>query len=312
MAQLEIVTYTPYSITVKLTDLVANWPSPNTGVTEKRKVTWKYKTSSGSYTTAGTSYLENYSSETESDNYTFYNLNNNTLYYVQATISHSTWGSTTYSFETSQTTQKLSGTLIFRNYPTRTSIKFGILNPSCGYWKWYKKENGTTSWGNSITSIWSYLGFQEINYTFTNLSSFGDSTFYDFKAVLVDNNGNTLKTVEFDRINCAPSAGFYVKDFSYNTWNAMVDSVYNLRGAWSSSYASSTNTKMTSQNRTLTTTRMKSLWYNIKLGGGTMKTISTLSTDSNGVPLFTTSTEVKADWFYDHIPEGIDSMPDNS
>ena len=75
MAQLEIVTYTPYSITVKLTDLTANWPSPNTGVTEERKVTWKYKTSSGSYTTAGTSYLENYSSSTESDNYTFYNLN---------------------------------------------------------------------------------------------------------------------------------------------------------------------------------------------------------------------------------------------
>ena len=74
---------------------------------------------------------------------------------------------------------------------------------------------------------------------------------------------------------------------SYSRWNDLVDKVHECvqaaGGSWNSSYASISNTKMTSSDKTLTATRYNSLVYNIRQ----FYTSGYAGTGYNGFPVST-------------------------
>ncbi len=150
-----------------------------------------------------------------------------------------------------------TGNIIICGFTT-SSITFKIINATAGTWYWRKRSSGG-NWPTNPDGDTSVLssGGSSNTITFSNLS-FGN--FYDFKASYQTNYGEAI----IETINCAPSSGNAVGDFSHQTWNLMVDSIYYYRGTWTPTYADQTNTKISSNPYTLTATKFNSLWENLR------------------------------------------------
>lgn len=289
MAATITVTNNSYdSFTVSFSGFAANYSPPSGYESYQRKVHWywKYGSQSDSYTTYtlhGTSSLPNNSSTT-SISYTFNNMTCGATYDIFCKVEHP--NSTTYWFfpnnysgsSTGYTpgnyletyTLTPSGTIILCGM-TPSTLSFRLINASPGYWYWRYKKSTASTYSSATSSQVTTNGGKSSVVTFSDLS-FGNfyniSVAYNTYDSTYSNGGRYFIT---DPINCAPSSGDLVSNFSHQTWNLMVDSIYNYRGQWTTGTVggvaynlSEPNTKITSSPYTLTAAKFNQLWYNLQ------------------------------------------------
>lgn len=160
---------------------------------------------------------------------------------------------------------------------------------------WYWKYKGATDTYTSYTykgtsSLPNNSTTTEISFTF---SSMAPGVTYDFFAKVEhpgnetywffpltgSSNGYSGSSTGYTPGNytetktSAPSSGTLISNFTYQTWNLMVEAVnsilvsknrsWNYTSYGQSNYLSKDSTKMTSSDKTLTAERFNSLWYNI-------------------------------------------------
>lgn len=155
---------------------------------------------------------------------------------------------------------------------------------------WYWKYKGTTDSFTNYTSGGTSLlpnnsSITEISFTFENMvpgvtydffakvEHPGNSTYWFFPNNYSGSSTGYTPENYIETKTSVPTSGSRISNFTYQTWNLMVEAVNSIlvsksRGwNWTTygqnNYLSKNNTKMSSSDKTLTAERFNSLWYNI-------------------------------------------------
>lgn len=278
MAQIETVSSTSTSVTVKITGLQSTYPGTD------RYCYWYIN---GVHN--GTFILDAYI--TESQTYTFSGLAPSTTYNIYVEIDTINWATPValYGSITTGSNQTANAQIMILS-ATSTSVTVKIVGlqstyPNADrYCYWYLNGvyNGTFVLGAYITESQAYtfvgltpsttyniyVEIDTINWT-TPVVLYGAITTVAAavkKWSWIESNGNATALQTQIAYGAITNKGA-VSDFSYLVWNDLVDKVLEARRSrgwdWNNNYADYGSTKMSYYDKTLTAARFNAVRYNI-------------------------------------------------